>query len=307
MASKSALLGARGCAVDLVGQEHIGEDRPGHELEFAGVLVEDAEPGDVAGKQIGRALDPRKLAAERLRQGLGQGRLAQARQVFDEQVPAPSRQASTCSTTSALPRSGMIERGPNSLDRAGMSSVVRDRRGHHRPHVVAAFPVRLSRSWDAKTGERPRAHGISASLLDVVSDRRRRQSGLAREHESPSRPGGRALRARRGAHPRRSPANGPYQRARVSPGGRVRPAQRARRSISFKRPHHESPRIASGELRRNVIVASRSSRNGGGGRSRRRRRPTRATVAAWPHAHLPAPANASAIRSDQGRTGGISS
>ena len=60
-------LRARRGAVDLVGQQDVGEDGPGHELEAARLLVEDADAGDVAGQQVGRALDAAKVDAEAAR------------------------------------------------------------------------------------------------------------------------------------------------------------------------------------------------------------------------------------------------
>jgi hypothetical protein len=74
---QGALRPGRG-PVDLVGQEDVGEDRPGEELELARLLVEDAEAGDVARQEVGGALDPRQLPPQRVGQGLGQRRLAQA-------------------------------------------------------------------------------------------------------------------------------------------------------------------------------------------------------------------------------------
>ena len=123
MASSRALWVRGRGAVDLVGQEHVGEDGPRQELELAGVLVEDAEPGDVAGQQVGGALDPRKLAAQRLRQGLGQRRLAQARQVLDEQVPPRQQAGQHVLDHLRLAPQRAVERGADALDRAGMRLV----------------------------------------------------------------------------------------------------------------------------------------------------------------------------------------
>ena len=58
-------------AVDLVGQHHVGEDRPVQEDELApaglGVVLQDVGAGDVGGHQVGRELD----ALERQVQDLG--------------------------------------------------------------------------------------------------------------------------------------------------------------------------------------------------------------------------------------------
>ena len=50
-------LGLRHRAVDLVDEHDVREDGTGSELEVAFALVEDREPGDVGGLEVGRALD----------------------------------------------------------------------------------------------------------------------------------------------------------------------------------------------------------------------------------------------------------
>ena len=79
-------------AVDLVGQDHVGEDRALQEAELprarAAVLLDDLRAGDVGRHQVGRELD----AAELQRQGLGQRadhqRLRQPRHAHQQAVPA---------------------------------------------------------------------------------------------------------------------------------------------------------------------------------------------------------------------------
>ena len=55
-------LGFRRRAVDLIGQQHVGEDRPLHEAEAAqpgvGIFLQDVGAGDVRGHQVGCELDP---------------------------------------------------------------------------------------------------------------------------------------------------------------------------------------------------------------------------------------------------------
>ena len=81
-------LGARRGAVDLVRQHHVGEDRPGQELESGVALVEDAGAGDVGRQQVGGALDAPELAADGRGQGSGEHGLAGAGQVLEEHVAA---------------------------------------------------------------------------------------------------------------------------------------------------------------------------------------------------------------------------
>jgi hypothetical protein len=78
-------------AVDLVGQDHVGEQRPLQELELAvagaAVLLNHLRAGDVRRHQVGRELD----AAEGQRQALGQGAdhqgLGQPRHALQDAVP----------------------------------------------------------------------------------------------------------------------------------------------------------------------------------------------------------------------------
>jgi hypothetical protein len=50
--------------------------------------LEDTDPDQVAGHQVGGELHARELQPERHRQRVGQGGLADAGHVFDQQVPA---------------------------------------------------------------------------------------------------------------------------------------------------------------------------------------------------------------------------
>ena len=83
---EQARLGLRGGAVDLVGEEHLGEDRAPSEFEGGGLGIEDVDPGDVTGEQVGGELDALEEAAEGAGQGLGELRLADPGDVLDEDV-----------------------------------------------------------------------------------------------------------------------------------------------------------------------------------------------------------------------------
>ena len=83
-------LGLRRSAVDLVGQEHVREDRSGHEghaAAFAGVL-EDLGAGDVGRHQVGRELHAAELQVEDLGDGFDEERLGQAGRAGDEAMAA---------------------------------------------------------------------------------------------------------------------------------------------------------------------------------------------------------------------------
>ena len=78
-------------AVDLVGEDHVGEDRPLDELHPAPALaglLEDLGPGDVGRHQVGRELDPLELEVEDLRDRADQQRLRQPGRAGDQAVAA---------------------------------------------------------------------------------------------------------------------------------------------------------------------------------------------------------------------------
>ena len=85
-------LGAWGGAVDLVGQQQFGENRPRLVSEAAARRVPDADPQQVGGQQVGRELHPPEPQPQRAGKGLGQRRLAHAGLILDQQVP-PRQQA----------------------------------------------------------------------------------------------------------------------------------------------------------------------------------------------------------------------
>jgi hypothetical protein len=67
---------------------------------------------------------------------------AEAGQVFDKQMPARQQTGQHMLDHFRLALKRIIERGPDSLDRAGIIPVGCDRRGHHCPHFVASFQDR---------------------------------------------------------------------------------------------------------------------------------------------------------------------
>ena len=58
----------------------------GPELELAGLLVVDRDAGDVGRQQVGRELDPAHRRVDAARQRLAEHRLADARDVLEQQV-----------------------------------------------------------------------------------------------------------------------------------------------------------------------------------------------------------------------------
>ena len=80
------------CAVDLVGEDDIGEDRTVHEAECAVagcvVLLEQLRARDVAGHEVGRELHARERQLERLGDRLHEQRLREAGDADEEGVAA---------------------------------------------------------------------------------------------------------------------------------------------------------------------------------------------------------------------------
>jgi hypothetical protein len=73
-------------AVDLVGEEKVGEDRPRPELEVGLALVVDRRAGHVGRHQVRGELDTGEADARHLREGARDHRLRQAWEVLDQHV-----------------------------------------------------------------------------------------------------------------------------------------------------------------------------------------------------------------------------
>ena len=72
--------------VDLVGQQHLREDRAGHERKALLLALIDAGAGDVGRQQVVGELDALVVEPQRAGQRVGQRGLAHAGQVFQQQV-----------------------------------------------------------------------------------------------------------------------------------------------------------------------------------------------------------------------------
>ena len=79
-------LRAGGGAVDLVGEDDLGDERPLAEGEVLGLLVEVVDARDVGGHEVGGELDSLEGAAEGAGDGLGEGRLAGAGDVLEKDM-----------------------------------------------------------------------------------------------------------------------------------------------------------------------------------------------------------------------------
>ena len=207
------------------------------------------------GQQVGGALDPRELAAEGLRQGLGQRRLAQAGQVLDEQVPPRQQAGQHVLDHVRLAAQRAVQRGADPVDRAGTgsrSSTVVASSSSRR----ASFSV-LERVASRKRRERPGPHRATGRFAGC---RARSQGGgqsrPGRGRGRPSRPGGRAPRGRPELARRPAAAIGAIP-ARERQPRRPRAARPPRPPLDESRPQHAA---AAGRVRgpsAEAIVASR--------------------------------------------------
>ena len=75
-------------AVDLIGQQQVGEDRAEGRPELARLLVVDARADEVGRDEVRRELDPLELAADPVRERLDGHRLGQPGHALDEDVTA---------------------------------------------------------------------------------------------------------------------------------------------------------------------------------------------------------------------------
>ena len=75
-------------AVDLVGEQQFGEDRPAGQGEGRGLEVEQIGADDVARHQVRGELDAAELEPDRAREAVRDQRLGRARRAFEQDVPA---------------------------------------------------------------------------------------------------------------------------------------------------------------------------------------------------------------------------
>ena len=82
-------LGFGGGAVDLVGQQHVREDRPRHKAEIAPAVLavhDHAGAGNVGRHEVNRKLNPAEAEVQRLGQRADDQRLARSRHALDQDV-----------------------------------------------------------------------------------------------------------------------------------------------------------------------------------------------------------------------------
>ena len=101
--------------VDLVGENHVGEDRPAHEAEDApaggAVLLEHVGAGDVRRHQVGRELDAPERQVEHVGQRLDQQRLRQAGHADEQAVAAREQRDQQVIDHRVLPDDALADLG----------------------------------------------------------------------------------------------------------------------------------------------------------------------------------------------------
>ncbi len=85
---KQRALGFGSGAVDFIGQHDVGENRARPEFKALRLLVVNVDADHVGGKHVGSELNALERAVKRARQRMGQGGLADAGNVFQQQMSA---------------------------------------------------------------------------------------------------------------------------------------------------------------------------------------------------------------------------
>ena len=108
-------------AIDLIGQQQLGEHRAAAELEFVRVAIEDRYPDDVGRQHVAGELHPRPFQAQHPRQAVRQRGLADAGHVLDQQVTARQQAGQAQPHLPALAEDHALD-APPSAHRAGGSN-----------------------------------------------------------------------------------------------------------------------------------------------------------------------------------------
>ena len=208
----------RARAVDLVGEHHVGEDRPGLEHEAA-VLGAAAQLGQRAAEQVARQqvageLDAAEARVDRARERVGERGLADARDVLEQQVAARDQgldraphhlglAAQRALDVRAQPRGqagGLAHREPGEVVRR--ASALLGAAGCTQPFsAVRAARMRRARAAPASRRERARPRA------------RRVQERAARDLGARASSGGAAVQARHEAARGRRPSGARAPRA----------------------------------------------------------------------------------------------
>ena len=103
-------------AIHLVGQNQLGEYGAWLKFELAAVPAEHGNADDIGRQQVAGELDATEAEAEHAGQGLRQHRLAESRQVFDQQVATGQQAGNGQGDLLLLPEDDATERGARLVD-----------------------------------------------------------------------------------------------------------------------------------------------------------------------------------------------
>ncbi len=190
-------------AVDFIGQQNIGKNRPALELEFLLNSGVDGDSQDVGRQHVAGKLHALKTAVERPSQCLRQGGFAHAGHAFDKQVPASHHRNqgeadNVVLAADNLAQSAFQLRRPM---RCGYSGFRRhanlDFTRHGKAITGMQAGCRVPKSCSRRSVVRVNQQlerGRLLILRSVVGENERRQAGTALLHEL-CRPAGQALDA----------------------------------------------------------------------------------------------------------------
>ena len=86
-------LGAGAGAVDLIGQQHLGEQRPGLKSKLSRGAIQHIDPGQISRQKIAGETDALESQVPTAGQSFRQGGFSQSRSVFDQQMPPGQKAA----------------------------------------------------------------------------------------------------------------------------------------------------------------------------------------------------------------------
>src|SRR5690606_18455795 len=106
---KQRRLRFRAGAVELVGKEHMAEDRPGTELEVLPPGLEPQSSHDITRQKVARHLHALEAAAEKIGETLRERRFAYAWRALEQHVPTSEERDQRGVHGFALPQHHLLE------------------------------------------------------------------------------------------------------------------------------------------------------------------------------------------------------
>ena len=224
--------------VDLVGQQQVGEHRPGAKLEFGCARVIHQRTGDVAGHQVRGELHALELQLQRGREGAHQQRLGDAGNAFEQHVAAAQQRDDQTADHRVLPDDRLGDLGRARPATHFARSDVRVRSASERclccwlSHDCATCLSMLSSSWARFTRSASVAGGGPNSVCATACGFRPQCSATACTTA-----GGAALwsEPQPGQHPLQRRG---AQRIGGAVAGAPRPVQPAAALDGLRRAHH---------------------------------------------------------------------